>query len=134
MHRIVTKRPLDIADGGFALGLADDDENQVTDDHDHDCSKALSTKGMVASLVLGTKGKAHSVFPNANTNLMENRTVIPTISAAIESGEHVFIHAFYGKPGKHHMEEQEEEMPSFENGKLYLNGQTYVIKDWIDNK
>ncbi|MNC12992.1 hypothetical protein D3C75_607230 [compost metagenome] len=94
IHRIGTGRELDAAEGGFALGLETEREE-----------KAGKT-GTVVSTAWGTSGvqgllgyrKAELIWPNANTNLLRPRTVLPTLTASLAPGIHWLASAVYGDP------------------------------------
>jgi len=95
IHRIAAKRALDAAEGGFALGLRK--EQQTLN----------SGIGITAANGLGTSGvyglmgytEAQLVHPNANTNVLYPRTVIPVLRTALEPGIHVLASAVYGQAG-----------------------------------
>ncbi|SFL53133.1 hypothetical protein SAMN04487943_10288 [Gracilibacillus orientalis] len=121
IHQIDTARPLDIADGGFALGLANQDQhNKMT------LTNAQTPYGSVVAQSLAGKGEGTHIFPNANTNIMTKRTVIPTIKARIEPGEHQFIHMFYGSPAT-----DEEKAPVLENGVIYYRSKKWVVEELL---
>ncbi len=92
IHRIETERSLDTAEGGFALGQ----ENEMI--------SKIDTFGALASTSWGTCGikvligcrKGELVWPNANTNLLRPRTVLPTLTASLKPGIHWLASAVYG--------------------------------------
>lgn len=94
LHRIDTGRPLDIAEGGFALGQ----ENEL--------EAVTGTAGVAAFTEWGTssiKGllgvwKGELVWPNPNTNLLRPRTVLPTLTSSLKPGVHWLASAVYGSP------------------------------------
>ncbi|MNI71418.1 hypothetical protein D3C73_1272910 [compost metagenome] len=94
IHRIAAGRALDAAEGGFALG------------HEAGCRQALSLTGATAATFWGTSGvkgllgyqRAELVYPNANTNLLRPRTVLPTLTASLAPGVHWLVSAVYGDP------------------------------------
>lgn len=95
IHRIVTARSLDAAEGGFALGIQEpttivENSRQVTAQNSGGCSAVYG--------LLGYAG-AQAVYPNADTNLLHPRTVLPTLTAALEPGTHLLISAIYGQAG-----------------------------------
>lgn len=94
VHRILTGRPLDAADGGFALGLNGPLHVQQTESG----AKASTAAGSSGIRILFGSGKAELVYPNANTNLLHPRTVIPTVRTRIEPGSCWFATAVYGEP------------------------------------
>ncbi|MEK4140751.1 MULTISPECIES: DUF2264 domain-containing protein [Paenibacillus] len=94
IHRIETGRPLDAAEGGFALGQEVGVEQQI----------GLTTAAVSTAWgISGVKGligyeKAELIWPNANTNLLHPRTVLPTLTTFLESGIHWLASAVYGDP------------------------------------
>lgn len=95
IHRIESARSLDAADGGFAVGI---DQHWLTDAAD---SRAAVCSETGASGVLSLYGwsSAKLVQPNANTNILYPRTVIPTLTASLQPGVTWLVSAVYGKPG-----------------------------------
>ncbi|MFD2657370.1 DUF2264 domain-containing protein [Gracilibacillus thailandensis] len=122
IHEITSKRPLDIADGGFALGLSESgitiDEKSVTTDH-----------GQVSAIALSGDAENKHIYPNANTNLMQKRTVIPTLTKSLNKGTHLFVHAFYGSPTQ-----AKAELPRLENGIIYLEDKEWKLADLIEKR
>lgn len=94
IHRIETGRALDVAEGGFALGQETELVQQL------DELKAAAATPWGTSAIRGLKGytKAHLIWPNANTNLLHPRTVLPTLTASLEPGVHWLASAVYGDP------------------------------------
>lgn len=92
IHRIETGRPLDAAEGGFSLGQ----ETELVQRMDSLSAEASSAWG--TSAVKGLLGyeKAVLVWPNANTNLLHPRTVLPTLTMSLEPGIHWLAAAVYG--------------------------------------
>ncbi|OME57502.1 hypothetical protein BSK59_09630 [Paenibacillus odorifer] len=92
IHRIETGRPLDAAEGGFALGQEAGVEQQI----------GLTTAAVSTAWgISGVKGligyeKAELIWPNANTNLLHPRTVLPTLTTFLEPGIHWLASAVYG--------------------------------------
>ncbi|WP_160724315.1 DUF2264 domain-containing protein [Bacillus sp. USDA818B3_A] len=101
IHCIETKRSLDVADGGFALGL---EHNQYKDQKIEHAVNQQESLAMFPWGASGIKsmygsGQADLVYPNANTNLMYTRTVIPAIKASLKPGTHWLVNAVFGEPG-----------------------------------
>ncbi|MFJ5761547.1 hypothetical protein ACIQAA_21045 [Neobacillus sp. NPDC093182] len=44
-------------------------------------------------------GQPDVVYPNANTNLLNPRTVIPTVKGSLKPGTHWLVNAVFGIPG-----------------------------------
>ncbi|MGN8647489.1 DUF2264 domain-containing protein [Gracilibacillus sp. HCP3S3_G5_1] len=122
IHEITSKRPLDIADGGFALGLSDSG-------NDLDENIATTVYGKVSALALTGDAQYKHIFPNANTNLMRKRTVIPTLTKSLNKGTHLFVHAFYGSPIQ-----VEAQLPRLENGIIYLEDKEWKLADLIEKR
>ncbi|GAB2676696.1 DUF2264 domain-containing protein [Paenibacillus thermoaerophilus] len=98
VHRISTARRLDAADGGFALGIDAGrlDLRRGEDVRSAFASNALGTSGIAC---LYGDGRADLVYPNANTNLLHPRTVIPSVRASVAPGIAVIATAVCGMPG-----------------------------------
>ncbi len=95
IHDIVTSRKLQVAEGGFALGIEGDGELKriYTEEKNHadyegvvysdeDYSGIRSVKGFMDGLLLPAI---------SNTNLMNPKTIIPTLKASLEPGTHQLI-------------------------------------------
>lgn len=95
IHRVETGRPLTAAEGGFALPAAIDLTTNPLD------------VGVSASCSIGTSGirglrgytESQLIYPNANTNLLYPRTVIPTLKTNCDQGVSWLVAAVYGQPG-----------------------------------
>ncbi|WP_079912874.1 DUF2264 domain-containing protein [Paenibacillus sp. 32352] len=100
VHRIVSGRALNLADGGFALGIDHGRRKLGTlQVHEEELSlKAANDLGSVGVKLLYGTGKVELITPNANTNLMYPRTVIPTVRMSIQPGTHWLATAIYGEP------------------------------------
>ncbi|MFD0671067.1 DUF2264 domain-containing protein [Cohnella sp. GCM10027633] len=101
VHRIDTKRALDVADGGFALGIEDGDgKRSLREQRSDEANEALaaSSWGESGIKVLYGPGRAGLVRPNANTNVLHARTIIPTATASFAPGVHWLATGVYGQP------------------------------------
>ncbi|MNE62429.1 hypothetical protein D3C80_1577090 [compost metagenome] len=98
MHRIAAGRALDIAEGGFALGQEAQRGQFISPAGAAACTAwgATAIKGLLG--YAGPAGKAELIMPNANTNLLRPRTVLPTLTASLEPGVHWLVSAVYGDP------------------------------------
>lgn len=94
IHRIETGRALDVAEGGFALGQ----ETELVQQLDELEAAAATPWGTSAIKGLMGYTKAQLISPNANTNLLHPRTVLPTLTASLEPGVHWLASAVYGDP------------------------------------
>jgi hypothetical protein len=101
IHCIEAGRAIDYADGGFALGLANKE-------HQHQKAEVILNKQeCLARLPWGASGiqsiygngQPDLISPNANTNLIHSRTVIPTVRGSLKPGTHWIINAVFGEPG-----------------------------------
>ncbi|MGI8386945.1 DUF2264 domain-containing protein [Robertmurraya sp. P23] len=101
IHRIDTGRRLDCADGGFALGLENSQINGQTAKIIQQPKQCASFFPWGASGIksLDENGQAELLYPHANTNLMQARTVIPTIKSSYQPGIHWMINAVFGEVG-----------------------------------
>lgn len=95
VHRITTGRSLDAAEGGFALGLQEEQGLKVNGQD----VRAVNATGHSGIHGLLGYDEGLIVYPNANTNLLHPRTVLPTLVAALEPGTHLLAAAVYGQPG-----------------------------------
>lgn len=95
VHRITTGRSLDAAEGGFALALQE--EQSISANGTEISAVNAAGRSGIHGLMGYTEGLM--VYPNANTNLLHPRTVLPTLKAVLEPGTHVLAAAIYGQPG-----------------------------------
>lgn len=98
IHRIESGRILDTAEGGFALGLEDSQyhgsRGEVTETATVAAVRnAYGTSG--ARVLLGA-GAPELIYPQSNTNLLHQRTVIPTVRTSLQPGISWLVTAFYG--------------------------------------
>jgi hypothetical protein len=125
IHRIDTGRYLDCADGGFALGL----ENSQATGQDtkiiHESKHCASFFPWGASGIksLDENGQAELLYPHANTNVMQARTVIPTIKASYNPGTHWMINAVFGEVGAEEVMTQWNAVPEVkvQDGKITVD-------------
>ncbi|TLS51854.1 DUF2264 domain-containing protein [Paenibacillus antri] len=103
VHCIRSNRSLVAAEGGFALGI----ENRDVEAGDRwqavpEESKLIASSYWGASGVIRLLGggAVHLVHPNANTNLIHPRTVIPTVATTLVPGTTWLATGVYGQPGK----------------------------------
>lgn len=99
IHRINTRRPLETAECGFAIGREKDLTISGSD------SIILEPGGIAAqypwgiSRIVNLKGDRSPELINAepNTNIMVPRTVIPALKGALEPGVHIIACAVLGE-------------------------------------
>ncbi|MEH7250846.1 DUF2264 domain-containing protein [Neobacillus niacini] len=113
IHCIETSRNIDYAEGGFALGL---------EKHAYIPQKPEVLLNQQNSLVkfpwgvsgiqkIYGNGHAELIYPNANTNLLNPRTVIPTVKGSLKPGKHWLINAVFGEPGSDHVINHWDKVP-----------------------
>ena len=93
-HRITTDRTLLAAEGGFAIARGKNGEAELIERAD--CAAAIAPWGVSAVKRLGGYTGGTVVLPEPNTNLMTPRTLLPTLTAKLEPGEHVLVSAVLG--------------------------------------
>lgn len=134
IHEIETQIAIDVADGGFTIGLeppggvvsgalsgkATEDQLQLTE---HSAFAVLPWG--VSGIESVTGGTAELVRSFPNTNLLVNLGIIPTVRQRLEPGEHVMVTLVCGEPAAKSREElcQKPEVEIREDGMVVLNGQ-----------
>jgi len=95
VHRIATGRTLTAAEGGFSLPL------EPVSILEKNSNRASAANVFGTSVIAGWHGyrEAEHVYPNANTNLLHPRTVIPTMLADLDVGTHWLVSSVCGLPG-----------------------------------
>ncbi|WP_416147693.1 DUF2264 domain-containing protein [Salipaludibacillus sp. HK11] len=101
IHCIDSARDIDFAEGGFALGLDNIGHDQTNVDI------AKTDELVLTSLPWGQSGiqhlygggKAESIYPQSNTNVMSARTVIPTVTGKLSPGKHWLVTSVFAEPG-----------------------------------
>ncbi|WP_129731981.1 DUF2264 domain-containing protein [Ectobacillus funiculus] len=125
VHRIETSRGLDCADGGFALGLEHKEYKGQTAEVILNGQEGLVKFPWGASGIksLYGNGQAELVYPNANTNLMNTRTVIPTVKASVKPGTHWLINIVFGELGSENIVNSWDAVPKIEivNGEIIIS-------------
>ncbi|WP_328031389.1 DUF2264 domain-containing protein [Halalkalibacterium halodurans] len=96
IHRIETSRVLDAADGGFALGL-EHGETELLPDATRCVARGVTAASGIVNLY--GEGKTELIVPNANTNVLHPRTVIPTVKSRVNRGTTMLVSAVYGEVG-----------------------------------
>lgn len=101
IHCIETSRNLDYADGGFALGLENDKYKGQKAEVNLNKQESFARLPWGASGIQSIygNGQPELVYPNANTNLLNPRTVIPTVKGSLKPGTHWLVNAVFGEPG-----------------------------------
>ncbi|WP_088104844.1 DUF2264 domain-containing protein [Halalkalibacter urbisdiaboli] len=116
VHHIKTKRSLNTADGGFALGKGKDNfvvEEMETIQNDGEviAKNSLGESGIKS---LYGNSTAQLIHPNANTNIMNSQTVIPTLQGKLKPGTHWLVSAVFGEPSSETSTNEWENAPRVE--------------------
>jgi hypothetical protein len=98
IHRIISKRFLNAAEGGFAVQRPTDSTISEKDTVMESPGSLLSHLpwGMSGIVNIGGHHHATIVYPEANTNLLKPRTMLPTLTSRLEPGEHLLVSAVFG--------------------------------------
>ncbi len=125
VHRVRTPMPLFSSEGGYALRLAEDDEQAAVPlgwDSRH--VAAASSNGAFSAIAdLSGQRAACLVRPDVNTNVLYRRTVIPSLVAEHSVGESWLACAVAGKTGEHQL--SSSAVPG-----VILDANSLVVSDW----
>jgi hypothetical protein len=93
IHKIKTNRHLFLADGGFAVP-ADNSNTSTLDKGVYQ----VSSVGLSGAVSIKGEFEAEILNVEPNTNMLFERSVIPTLTKEIDAGEYTLITAFIGSP------------------------------------
>ncbi|OLS40917.1 DUF2264 domain-containing protein [Bacillus sp. MRMR6] len=131
VHCIITGRKIDVADGGFALGLEKKEYKGQQAEIIQNSQESLVVYPWGASGIKSIYGDSQPelIYPNANTNLIHDRTVIPAIKASFKSGKHWLVHAVFGEPGSVNIKQKWKNCPKIEvtDGEIIIRQGTEKI-------
>lgn len=101
VHRLKTERHLYSAEGGFAIGLPADYPSGANSNLQKEPGLTLAAypQGWSGLRDLEGRRQGQIIFAHPNTNLLHSRTVIPTLIAEYDAGEHWLVCAVLGLPG-----------------------------------
>jgi hypothetical protein len=134
IHCIETNRAIDYADGGFALGLENKDHQGQKEEVILNKQESLAKLPWGSSGIVSIYGQGQPdlVYPNANTNLINPRTVIPTVKGSLKPGTHWLVNAVFGEPGSENEVSQWNLLPHVDITRdemiITLGSQTVVIQ------
>lgn len=97
VHCIASARPLDSAEGGFALGT---DNGLWHTERGKKTALVHSGCGASGAAALIGWSAAECIQPHANTNVLHPRTLIPTLTARLQPGISWLASGIYGQPGE----------------------------------
>ena len=111
MHTIICKRKVWVAEGGFAIARDGACEGTVTEKE----TEASFCSPWGVSAVFGLQGykQGKVVGAEPNTNLMANRTYIPTLTVELAAGTHRLTCAVYGSPDSAMVPEWPQEVKQY---------------------
>jgi len=111
VHCITSARPIDAADGGFALGISNERWQEELLEKSALVHSSYGASGVTA---LYGWNEAVSIQPNANTNVIHPRTHIPFLTASLPSGTTWLASGIYGQPGDTCLTEWHSSKPTVE--------------------
>ncbi len=110
LHKIVTDRVLETAEGGFSIGREDFDSKRIEWKTENAIAAAYDwgVSGIVN--LLGNRTPS-LVVTEANTNLMFPRAILPNLKGKIDKGTHVLACAVFAGCEKSYCEKEWEHAP-----------------------
>lgn len=113
IHSINTARVLNTAEGGFSLGIEPKDDENSSFETSSSANEAFIKSACGTSGIVNLFGERSTqlIFPNANTNLMYSRTVIPTLTGSLKPGKHYLAAAVYVHTDMINFEAFKKDMP-----------------------
>lgn len=100
IHDVDTKMPLQLAEGGYAIGLEDDrgSKNLEYQTEQTKCHIATISDYVGIRNIQGFD-TVETIKTASNTNLMNSKTIIPTLKATLGVGQHHLVSMIYGDKG-----------------------------------
>jgi len=94
IHKINSKRPLSLSDGGYAIN---NDANDIVY-HKSDGKAYIRSKNEISGIVclLGSQVTEHTISSEPNSNLMHPRCSMPLLLHSYEPGEYIIASAVLG--------------------------------------
>ena len=97
VHRITTPRELHATEGGFAVGRADFNSDELVEEPDRAFVRTPTDLSAILDLSgAGRVGRSHKALPN--TNLIHARTLVPQLRGPIMPGTTVLVTAAMALP------------------------------------
>jgi hypothetical protein len=96
VHRITTPRALHGTEGGFAIGRADLNADQLLEENGRAIARSQTDVSAIVDLTGQRAGRAHKPFPN--TNLIVAKTIVPQLRGEIPAGTTVLVTAAMALP------------------------------------
>ena len=110
VHRIDTRRTLKLAEGGFAIARGAGDEGYRK--AEGGCAAVTAPWGTSAICALRGYDDVQVMAPEANTNLMAPRTLLPMLRGTLAPGKHTLICAVLGSAKENDIEVPKEALLS----------------------
>ncbi|SHJ05299.1 hypothetical protein SAMN02745163_01193 [Clostridium cavendishii DSM 21758] len=113
IHKINSERNLYTAEGGFSVKRVNNDRGAVGEDFLVTDEVAIANLPWATSAVIDLLGNSEGevIVPEANTNLNEPRTYIPTLKKKLSKGNHILATAVLGTLDKMSKEQIMKESP-----------------------
>ncbi|MGV8853343.1 MAG: DUF2264 domain-containing protein [Devosia sp.] len=96
VHRITTPRALHATEGGFAIGRADLNADELTEAAGRAVASSVTDLSAIVDLAGQRAGRAHKAYPN--TNLVVSKTLVPQLRGEIAAGTTVLVTAAMALP------------------------------------
>lgn len=96
VHRITTPRALHGTEGGFAIGRADLNADQLHEETGRAVASSETDVSAIVDLSGQREGRAHKPYPN--TNLVVAKTIVPQLRGEIPAGTTVLVTAAMALP------------------------------------
>ncbi|WP_087004424.1 DUF2264 domain-containing protein [Rhizobium sullae] len=86
IHRIVTPRPLQTTEGGFAIERSDFNSDIAEQDEARAVWRGRNDISAIVDLSPASRRMGHAISPIANTNLIHAKTLLPQLRGEIDNG------------------------------------------------
>lgn len=90
-HKITTNRKLEVAEGGYAIGLESQNGEAMKMGHTIEAGGVFTTTNEAYSCIVGYSDNQipKLIWASCDTNIMNSKTAIPTLVSSLEPGEHI---------------------------------------------
>lgn len=114
IHEIDSNRKLEVVEGGFAIKRNDD----VTTDYEEKNKNSVLIKypwGLSGIVDLENNREPFVVYAEPNTNIMNERTIIPSLKSNIKKGIYIYYTAVFGNENNANLQRMWDDKPKREN-------------------